>query len=73
MSRPDGQAARASGRCAQRPDDAILGETSRRYENCHPDDTFADLVRRSSFSKEDRRLLEGWLVATASDAGAVDD
>jgi len=72
MTSPDGQAARASGPSAQRHDAAIMGETSRQYERCHPDDTFADLVRRSSFSKEDRRLLEDWLAATASEAEAVD-
>lgn len=72
MTSPDGQAARANGAGAQRHDSAILGETSRQYERCHPDDTFADLVRRSSFSKEDRRLLEDWLAATAADAGVAD-
>lgn len=41
-------------------------ETARRYDACHPDDSFADLVRRSSFSKEDRRLMEDWLAATAA-------
>jgi len=50
----------------------MMRETSRQYERCHPDDTFADLVRRSSFSKEDRRLFEDWLVATASHAGSAD-
>ncbi|EIM72696.1 hypothetical protein A33O_18669 [Nitratireductor aquibiodomus RA22] len=72
MTRLDETAARASGSSAQRQDVAILGETSRRYERCHPDDTFADLARRSSFSKEDRRLLEDWLAATALDIGATD-
>lgn len=72
MTRPDGKAARASGQGAQRHGAAIIGKTSRLYERCHPDDTFADLVRRSSFSKEDRRLLEDWLVATASHAGSAD-
>lgn len=72
MTRPDVQAARASGPSAQRHDAATLGEASRQYERCHPGDTFADLVRRSSFSKEDRRLLEDWLAATTSDAGATD-
>lgn len=33
------------------------------YDRCHPDDSFDDLVRRSPFSKEDRRLLEDWLEA----------
>lgn len=34
-------------------DPAIRKETSRRYGRCHPGHSFADLVRRSSFSKED--------------------
>lgn len=68
MNGPDGQAAR------ERPprqgrDAAIWEETSRRYEDCHPGDTFADLVRRSSFSKEDRRLLEDWLAAIGTALG----
>jgi hypothetical protein len=30
------------------------------YERCHPSDTFEDLKRRASFSKEDRGLgLDG--------------
>lgn len=65
----DGQAADASGSSVQRHDAAIPEETSRRYERCHPNDTFADLVHRSSFSKEDRRLLEDWLDATGWNAG----
>ena len=72
MTWSDGQTARASGPSAQRHDAATLGEASRQYERCHPDDTFADLVRRSSFSKEDRRLLEDWLAATASEVVATD-
>jgi hypothetical protein len=31
------------------------------YDRCHPDDSFADLKRRSAFSKEDRCLLRDWL------------
>ncbi|EXL09342.1 hypothetical protein [Aquamicrobium defluvii] len=31
------------------------------YDRCHPDDSFADLVHRSAFSKEDRYLLRQWL------------
>ena len=34
------------------------------YERCHPDDTFADLVRRSRFSKQDRRLLQDWVASS---------
>ena len=36
------------------------------YERCHPGDTFEALKRRSSFSKEDRRLLEDWREAILS-------
>ena len=72
MPSPNGQLARANGPGAQRHDSAMMRKTSHQYERCHPDDTFADLVRRSSFSKEDRRLLEDWLVAAASHAGSAD-
>lgn len=65
MFRLGGQAARARGQRAQRRDVVIRGEAVRQYERCHPHDKFADLVRRSSFSKEDRRLLEDWLAATS--------
>ena len=34
------------------------------YDSCHPDDSFDDLKRRASFSKEDRCLLRDWLAAT---------
>lgn len=30
------------------------------YERCHPDDSFADLIRRARFSKDDRGLLRQW-------------
>lgn len=33
------------------------------YDACHPDDSFDDLKRRASFSKEDRCLLRDWLAA----------
>ncbi len=33
------------------------------YERCHPEDTFADLKRRSQFSKEARGLLRDWMAA----------
>ncbi len=51
-------------------DPAVWEETSRRYDRCHHDDSFADLVRRSSFSKEDRRLMEDWLAATQASLGS---
>ncbi len=64
VSEKDGQSARVRGGGAQAPDPGIWEETARRYESCHPDDTFSELVRRSSFSKEDRRLLEDWIAVT---------
>lgn len=73
MSGQDGQLARAGGQSAPEYDPAIWGETSRRYEACHRNDTFSDLVRRSSFSKEDRRLLEEWLAATLRNHGDASD
>ncbi len=44
-------------------DEALWDETARRYDRSHPQDSFADLAGRVSFSKEDRRLLEDWLAA----------
>ncbi len=57
--------ARTDRICGDLPelDPAVVEETARRYDRCHPGDTFSDLVRRSSFLKEDRRLLEDWLAA----------
>lgn len=40
------------------------------YERCHPGDTFEDLKRRASFSKEDRGLLRDWMAVAARRAGA---
>ena len=59
----------ARGTAAQERDSATWEEASRRYDPCHPRDTFADLSRRSSFSKEDRRLMEDWLAATEASRG----
>jgi len=39
------------------------------YERCHPGDTFEDLKRRASFSKEDRGLLRDWMAIAARRAG----
>ena len=39
------------------------------YERCHPGDTFEDLKRRASFSKEDRGLLRDWMAVAARRAG----
>lgn len=41
-----------------------------RYEDCHPDDTFADLANRARFSKEDRGLLRDWLNAVRPGQGS---
>jgi hypothetical protein len=58
--------ARTDRRCGDLPglDLAVVEETARRYDRCHPGDTFSNLLHRSSFSKEDRRLLEDRLPAT---------
>ncbi len=64
MNGPYGKTAHARTYSASKSDPVIWEETSRRYGCCHPGDTFADLVRRSSFSKEDRRLMEDWLAST---------
>lgn len=42
-------------------DEALLARVAERYDRCHPDDSFSDLMRRASFAKEDRRLMEDWL------------
>jgi hypothetical protein len=40
------------------------------FERCHPDDTFEDLKRRASFSKEDKGLLRDWMAVAARRAAA---
>ena len=40
------------------------------FERCHPDDTFDDLKKRASFSKEDKGLLRDWMAIAAHRAGA---
>ena len=40
------------------------------YEACHPDETFADLLYRARFSKEDKGLLRNWMVVAARRAAA---
>jgi hypothetical protein len=40
------------------------------YERCHPSDTFEDLKRRASFSKEDRGLLRDWMAVATRRAAA---
>lgn len=41
------------------------------YERCHPGETFDDLRRRASFSKEDRCLYRDWLAVAAARAAAL--
>jgi hypothetical protein len=41
----------------------LLELVAQRYDRCHPGDSFADLVKRARFSKEDRHLMEDWLDA----------
>ena len=72
MTRPDSQAAPAGSPSADRRDAAKLGETLRRYERYHPGDKLADVIRQTSFSKEDRRLLGDRLIAMTSNASATD-
>ena len=67
MGKPDTGTGHRRG-LAMELDPAIVAETARRYDRCHKGDTFSDLVRRSSFSKEDRGLLEDWLAATLDTA-----
>lgn len=40
------------------------------FARCHPGDTFDDLKRRASFSKEDRGLLRDWMAVAARRAMA---
>lgn len=43
------------------------------YERCHAEDTFADLKRRASFSREDKGLLRDWIdLAAGRDQEARD-
>ena len=64
VGKPDATADRTRGELIPGLDPAIVEETARQYERCRPGDSFCDLVHRSSFSKEDRRLLEDWLGTT---------
>jgi hypothetical protein len=45
-------------------ENTLLQPVAQRYDRCHPADSFTDLVKRASFSKEDRRLMEDWLDAS---------
>ncbi|MBB5041431.1 hypothetical protein [Shinella fusca] len=38
------------------------------YDRCHPGETFDDMRRRASFSKEDRCLYRDWLAVAAARA-----
>ena len=41
------------------------------YERCHPGETLEDLMRRASFSKEDRGLLRDWMALATARAAAA--
>lgn len=41
------------------------------YDRCHPGETFDDMKRRGSFSKEDRGLYRDWLAVAAARAAAL--
>lgn len=41
----------------------IISHAMRKYEQCHPGDSFESLVERARFSKEDKGLLRDWLAA----------
>lgn len=57
----------SSGKNAEDRIEAIAREA---YDNCHADDTFAALMHRSRFSKEDYGLLQQWLAFARTEAGA---
>ena len=65
----------AGGQIGERPgeravrDDALREWAEKHYNRTHPNDSWADLVRRASFSKEDRRLMEDWLGAARRHLG----
>jgi hypothetical protein len=41
---------------------SVIEEVAREtFDRCHPGDSFDDMKRRASFSKEDRYLLADWL------------
>ncbi len=40
------------------------------FERCHPGETFEDIKRRASFTKEDKGLLRDWMAVAASRADA---
>lgn len=48
------------------PMSAVEEEARRLYDACHPDDSFADLTHRATFSKEDRLLLRDWRASVAA-------
>lgn len=46
--------------------DAYEAIIRKHYERCYPDDTFDDLKKRASFSKEDKCILRDWMIIAAS-------
>ena len=60
-----------SVRPASEPERAYLESLIRAdYEHCHPGETFEDMKRRASFSKEDKGLLRDWMAVAAVRAAA---
>lgn len=41
------------------------------YEYCHPDDTFDDMKRRATFSREDKGVYRDWLAVAAARAADI--
>lgn len=41
------------------------------YARCHPGETFDDMRRRASFSKEDRCLYRDWIAVAVTRAAAL--
>ena len=41
------------------------------YDRCHPGETFDDMRRRASFSREDRGLYRDWLAVAAARAAML--
>lgn len=42
------------------------------FERCHPEDSWADIKRRSVFSKQDRGLLRDWMAIAVVRAAQIE-
>lgn len=61
----------SSVRPASEPERAYLESLIRAdYERCHPGETIDDMIRRASFSKEDKGLLRDWMAVATMRAAA---